>query len=67
MRRSLTAVALCAAIGLLAACSGNDDGGTVRSEGGGSVSGSGSGSGSGLSGSDLGTQSSLRAHHEIVF
>lgn len=54
MRRSLTAVALCAAIGLLAACSGNDDGGTVRSEGGGSVSGS----GSGLSGSDLGTQSS---------
>ena len=58
MRRSMTAVALCAAFGLLAACSGNDDGGTVRSEGGGSVSGSGSGSGSGLSGSDLGTQSS---------
>ncbi|HEY6747387.1 MAG TPA: iron uptake system protein EfeO [Mycobacteriales bacterium] len=58
MRRSLTAVALCAAFGLLAACSGKDDGGTVRSEGGGSVSGSGSGSGSGLSGSDLGSQSS---------
>jgi iron uptake system component EfeO len=57
VRRSLTAVAFCAAFGLLAACSGNDDGGTVRSEGGGSVSGSGSGSGSGLSGSDLGTQS----------
>ena len=57
MRRSLTAVALLAALGLLAACS-DDDGGTVRSEGGGSASGSGSGSGSGLSGSDLGTQSS---------
>ncbi len=57
MRRSLTAVAFIAAFGLLAACS-DDDGGTVRSEGGGSVSGSGSGSGSGLSGSDLGTQSS---------
>lgn len=55
MRRSLTAVAFIAAFGLLAACS-DDDGGTVRSEGGGSVSGS--GSGSGLSGSDLGTQSS---------
>jgi iron uptake system component EfeO len=55
----LNVVALCAAFGLLAACSGKDDGGTVRSEGGGSVSGSesGSGSGSGLSGSDLGTQS----------
>ena len=61
MRRSLSVVALAAALGLLAACS-SDDGGTVRSEGGGSVSGSGSdsgsGSGSGLSGSDLGTQSS---------
>jgi iron uptake system component EfeO len=57
VRRSLTAVAFIAAFGLLAACSG-DDGGTVRSEGGGSASGSGSGSGSGLSGSDLGTQSS---------
>jgi iron uptake system component EfeO len=57
VRRSLTAVAMLAAFGLLAACS-DDDGGTVRSEGGGSVSGSGSGSGSGLSGSDLGTQSS---------
>ena len=59
MRRSLSVVALAAALGLLAACS-SDDGGTVRSEGGGgSVSGpeSGSGSGSGLSGSDLGTQS----------
>jgi iron uptake system component EfeO len=53
----LSVVALAAAFGLLAAC-GNDDGGTVRSEGGGSVSGSGSGSGSGLSGSDLGGQSS---------
>ena len=59
MRRSLSVVALAAALGLLAACS-SDDGGTVRSEGSGSVSvsGSGSGSGSGLSGSDLGTQSS---------
>jgi iron uptake system component EfeO len=61
VRRSLSVVALAAALGLLAACS-SDDGGTVRSEGGGSVSGSGSdsgsGSGSGLSGSDLGTQSS---------
>ena len=56
MRRSLSVVALAAALGLLAACS-SDDGGTVRSEGGGSVSGSGSGSGSGLSGSDLGSQS----------
>ena len=57
MRRSLSVVALAAALGLLAACS-SDDGGTVRSEGGGSVSGSGSGSGSGLSSSDLGTRSS---------
>jgi iron uptake system component EfeO len=61
VRRSLSVVALAAALGLLAACS-SDDGGTVRSEGGGSVSGSGagsgSGSGSGLSGSDLGSQSS---------
>jgi iron uptake system component EfeO len=57
VRRSLSLVALAAALGLLAACS-SDDGGTVRSEGGGSVTGSGSGSGSGLSGSDLGTQSS---------
>ncbi len=57
MRRSLSVVALAAALGLLAACS-SDDGGTVRSEGGGSASGSGSGSGSGLSGSDLGSQSS---------
>ena len=58
MRRSVSVVALAAALGLLAACS-SDDGGTVRSEGGGSVtgSGSGSGSGSGLSGSDLGSQS----------
>ena len=59
MRRSVSVVALAAALGLLAACS--DDGGTVRSEGGsvsGSGSGSGSGSQSGLSGSDLGTQSS---------
>lgn len=55
MRRTLTVVAMLAAFGLLAACS-HDDGGTVRSEGGGSVNGS--GSGSGLSGSDLGTQSS---------
>lgn len=55
MRRCLTAVALLAALGLLAACS-KDDGGTVRSESGGSVTGS--ESGSGLSGSDLGTQSS---------
>jgi iron uptake system component EfeO len=57
-RSSLSVVALAAALGLLAACS--DDGGTVRSEGGGSVSGSGSDSGSesGLSGSDLGGQSS---------
>jgi iron uptake system component EfeO len=54
VRRSLSVVALAAALGLLAACS-SDDGGTVRSEGGGSVSGS--GSGSGLSGSDLGGQS----------
>jgi len=57
VRRSLSVVALAAALGLLAACS-SDDGGTVRSEAGGSVTGSGSGSGSGLSGSDLGTQSS---------
>ena len=61
MRRSLSVVALAAVLGLLAACS-SDDGGTVRSEGGGSSSGSGAGSGSesgsGLSGSDLGTQSS---------
>jgi iron uptake system component EfeO len=57
VRRCLSVVALAAALGLLAACSG-DDGGTVRSEGGGSASGSGSGSGSGLSGSDLGTRSS---------
>jgi iron uptake system component EfeO len=57
VRRSLSLVALAAALGLLAACS-SDDGGTVRSEGGGSMTGSGSGSGSGLSGSDLGTQSS---------
>ena len=59
MRRSLSVVALAAALGLLVACS-SDDGGTVRSEGGGgSVSGEGSGTGSdsGLSGSDLGTQS----------
>jgi iron uptake system component EfeO len=59
VRRSVSVVALAAALGLLAACS--DDGGTVRSEGGsvsGSGSGSGSGSQSGLSGSDLGTQSS---------
>ena len=59
MRRSLSAVALAAVLGLLAACS-SDDGGTVRSEGGsssGSDAGSGSGSGSGLSGSDLGSTS----------
>jgi iron uptake system component EfeO len=53
VRRSTTVLALTAALGLLAGCA--DDGGSVRSEGGGS--GSGSGSGSGLSGSDLGTQS----------
>jgi iron uptake system component EfeO len=53
VRRTLTALALAAALGLLAACS--DDGGTVRSEGG--TGSTGSGSGSGLSGSDLGTQS----------
>jgi iron uptake system component EfeO len=57
VRRSLSVVALAAALGLLAACS--DDGGTVRSEGGGSASGIGSGSGagagSGLSPSDLDT------------
>ncbi|MFL6128142.1 MAG: iron uptake system protein EfeO [Mycobacteriales bacterium] len=58
MRRSLSVLALTATLGLLAGCS--DDGGTVRSEGGGSGSeaGAGSGSGSGLSGSDLGGQSS---------
>jgi iron uptake system component EfeO len=58
VRRSLSVVALAAALGLLAACS--DDGGTVRSEGGtGSSSGSGStDSGSGLSASDLGARSS---------
>ena len=55
MRRSLTALALAAALGLIAGCS--DDGGTVRSEGGTGSAGSGSGSGSGLSASDLGTQS----------
>lgn len=56
MRRSMTVLALAAALGLVAGCS--DDGGTVRSEGGTGSSGSGStGSGSGLSGSDLGTQS----------
>ena len=55
MRRSLSVFALTAALGLVAGCS--DDGGTVRSEGGGSVSETGSGSGSGLSASDLGTQS----------
>ena len=65
MRRSLSVVALAAALGLLAACS-SDDGGTVRSEGGGSVSGSGSGSGSGLSGSDLGSQSSDATVTEAV-
>ena len=65
MRRSLTAVAFLAAFGLLAACSA-DDGGTVRSEGGGSVSGSGSGSGSGLSGSDLGTASSDKTVTQAV-
>jgi iron uptake system component EfeO len=54
VRRSLTMLALAATLGLAAACS--DDGGTVRSDGGGSGSGS-SASGSGLSGSDLGTQS----------
>ena len=54
MRRSLSALALATALGLIAGCS--DDGGTVRSEGG--ASGTGSGSGSGLSASDLGTQSS---------
>jgi iron uptake system component EfeO len=52
VRRSLSLVALTAALGLLAACS--DDGGTVRSDGG---SGTGSGvaadAGTGLSGSDL--------------
>jgi iron uptake system component EfeO len=58
VRRSLSVLAVTAALGLLAGCS--DDGGSVRSEGGGSgsASGSGSGSGSGLSGSDLGGQSS---------
>jgi len=61
----LSVVALAAALGLLAACS-SDDGGTVRSEGGGSVSGSGSGSGSGLSGSDLGSQSSDATVTEAV-
>jgi iron uptake system component EfeO len=60
VRRSLSVLALPAALSvlvLLAGCS--DDGGTVRSEGGGSASGagSGSGSGSGLSASDLGSQS----------
>jgi iron uptake system component EfeO len=55
VRRSLSVLALTAALGLVAGCS--DDGGTVRSEGGGSASGSDSGSGSGLSASDLGTQS----------
>jgi len=65
VRRSLSAVALAAALGLLAACS-SDDGGTVRSEAGGSVTGSGSGSGSGLSGSDLGTQSSDATVTEAV-
>ncbi len=54
MRRSMTVLALTAALGLVAGCS--DDGGTVRSDGGSSGSGS-SGSGSGLSGSDLGTRS----------
>lgn len=55
MRRTLTALALTSALGLIAGCS--DDGGTVRSEGS-SGSGTGSsGSGSGLSGSDLGTRS----------
>ena len=56
MRRSLSVLAVTAALGLLAGCS--DDGGSVRSEGSGSGAGSGSGSGSGLSGSDLGSQSS---------
>ena len=56
MRRSLSVLAVTAALGLLAGCS--DDGGSVRSEGSGSGSGFGSGSGSGLSGSDLGSQSS---------
>jgi iron uptake system component EfeO len=56
VRRSLTALALAASLGLLAGCS--DDGGTVRSEGGTGSAGSGSGgSGSGLSGSDLGSKS----------
>ncbi|CAA9291029.1 MAG: Ferrous iron transport periplasmic protein EfeO, contains peptidase-M75 domain and (frequently) cupredoxin-like domain [uncultured Corynebacteriales bacterium] len=55
MRRSLSVLALSAALAVLAGCS--DDGGQVRSEGGGSGSGS-TGSGSGLSASDLGTQSS---------
>jgi iron uptake system component EfeO len=55
VRRSVTVLALSAALGLLAGCS--DDGGQVRSDGGGSGSGSG-GSGSGLSASDLGSQSS---------
>ena len=54
MRRSLSVLALTVALALLGGCA--DDGGTVRSEGGGS--GSGSGSGSGLSASDLGGQSS---------
>jgi len=67
VRRSLPVVALAAVLGLLAACS-SDDGGTVRSEAGGSVTGSGSdsGSGSGLSGSDLGTQSSDATVTEAV-
>jgi len=51
----LSVLALAAALGVLAGCS--DDGGEVRSQGGGSASGTGSGSGSGLSASDLGTQS----------
>jgi iron uptake system component EfeO len=60
VRRSTTALALAASLGLLGACS--DDGGTVRSEGGAGSTGSGSGgSGSGLSGSDLGTQSADKA------
>ena len=62
MRRSLSVLALTTALGVLAGCS--DDGGSVRSEGGGS--GSGPGSGSGLSGSDLGTQSSDATVTEAV-
>lgn len=54
MRRSLSALTLVAALGLLAGCS--DDGGSVRTEGGTGSTGSG-GSGSGLSASDLGSQS----------